>query len=188
MHVDGEESPIVTCIGCQKKFCFKHKIAWHDNLGCDEYDQFLANPRGFKSRLDLENERVERERIEEQERLKREEEASRAYLQKLLEGEELEKARRQAEVERVAQAERERQERVRQENKARRAEEARHKLEKEALQRQKNEEENLRTIERTTKNCPSCSWPIEKNNGCAHMTCKSASFETPFFLFALRHG
>jgi hypothetical protein len=182
LHVDGEESPIVICVGCRKKYCFKHKIGWHENLGCDEYDQFLANPRGFKSRLDLENERVERERIEKQERQRSEEEASRAFIQKLLEGEQLEEARRQAEAERIARAERERQAKARREEKIRRVEEARRKLAEEALQRQANEQANLRTIEQTTKNCPNCKWPIEKNAGCAHMTCKSTSHDS-FFSF-----
>jgi hypothetical protein len=37
-----------------------------------------------------------------------------------------------------------------------------------------DEEASLRTVQLTTKTCPGqgCNWNIEKNNGCAHMTCK----------------
>src|SRR5579871_371355 len=39
----------------------------------------------------------------------------------------------------------------------------------------RDEEQTRRTIERTTKKCPGngCSWNIEKNRGCDHMTCES---------------
>ncbi|KAG4035551.1 hypothetical protein MFRU_001g03200 [Monilinia fructicola] len=36
------------------------------------------------------------------------------------------------------------------------------------------EEASLNTIRQTTKRCPGCSWPIEKNEGCDHMTCESS--------------
>ncbi|KUJ11963.1 uncharacterized protein LY89DRAFT_653517 [Mollisia scopiformis] len=36
--------------------------------------------------------------------------------------------------------------------------------------RQVEEEASMSTVEKTTKKCPGCSWPIEKNAGCAHMT------------------
>lgn len=34
-----------------------------------------------------------------------------------------------------------------------------------------DEKENLTWITGNTKQCPKCSWPIEKNQGCNHMTC-----------------
>ncbi|KAB8303626.1 hypothetical protein EYC80_005022 [Monilinia laxa] len=34
-----------------------------------------------------------------------------------------------------------------------------------------DEEASLNTIRQTTKTCPGCSWPIEKNEGCDHMKC-----------------
>ena len=40
-----------------------------------------------------------------------------------------------------------------------------------------DEEASLTTVQLTTKTCPGqgCNWKIEKNNGCAHMTCKPTS-------------
>ena len=44
--------------------------------------------------------------------------------------------------------------------------------------KQKEEEASVSTIQRTTKRCPgrNCGAPIEKNDGCDHMTCKSSQF------------
>ncbi|KLU91100.1 hypothetical protein MAPG_09623 [Magnaporthiopsis poae ATCC 64411] len=33
------------------------------------------------------------------------------------------------------------------------------------------------TVSQTTKRCPGCRWPIEKNDGCSHMTCTMCSYE-----------
>lgn len=35
------------------------------------------------------------------------------------------------------------------------------------------EDASLRKIKQTTKLCPGCSWPIEKNDGWDHMKCES---------------
>lgn len=40
--------------------------------------------------------------------------------------------------------------------------------------RQKEDTLSLATVKKTTKACPGCQWPIEKNEGCSHMTCKSS--------------
>ena len=36
----------------------------------------------------------------------------------------------------------------------------------------RNEEATMKTIRRTTKPCPNCREPIEKNDGCDHMKCR----------------
>ncbi|KAL8377881.1 hypothetical protein RB595_008526 [Gaeumannomyces hyphopodioides] len=33
------------------------------------------------------------------------------------------------------------------------------------------------TVVQTTKRCPGCRWPIEKSEGCSHMTCTMCSYE-----------
>jgi flagellar biosynthesis GTPase FlhF len=44
----------------------------------------------------------------------------------------------------------------------------------EMLKRRMREVElSMKKVEETTKRCPGCQWPIEKNDGCDHMTCKS---------------
>lgn len=47
-HSGGADQPIVTCITCGFRTCFQHKTAWHDDLTCNEYDEFLKNPDGFQ--------------------------------------------------------------------------------------------------------------------------------------------
>src|SRR3569833_1667241 len=44
--------PIVTCIGCHRRFCFRHRERWHANMSCDEYDAYLADPENFRSAFD----------------------------------------------------------------------------------------------------------------------------------------
>ena len=39
------------------------------------------------------------------------------------------------------------------------------------------ESENLNWILANTKQCPKCKRPIEKNQGCMHMTCSQCKFE-----------
>jgi hypothetical protein len=42
--------------------------------------------------------------------------------------------------------------------------------------RQKEDAASIAKVNATTKRCPGCQWPIEKNDGCSHMTCKCAPF------------
>lgn len=37
-HEDGIEAPIVTCFRCNTKSCFEHKILWHEDFTCSEYN------------------------------------------------------------------------------------------------------------------------------------------------------
>lgn len=54
----------------------------------------------------------------------------------------------------------------------RRQEAERQRQREEVWRRQVEEQASITTVESTTKRCPGCSWPIEKNKGCLHMTCK----------------
>lgn len=142
IHESGDESPIVTCLHCRHRSCFHHNVAWHENLSCSEYDQLLADPENFRSRIEIENEEwteTQRAQLE----------SDRAMAQDLL-------AEEQAEIQR-------REERARQEREqARKAAE----LVRKIAQRRKREElQSEATLSRTTKPCPGCGWAIEKNDG-----------------------
>lgn len=162
--VDG--APIVTCGNCTRKYCFRHRIPWHETMSCDEYDRFLADPFNFRSAFELENERAEQE-SEAMERRRREMEAADfRFAQSLLEDEE---ARAEAEArairDRAAREEAERLEAERKAARKRAAAAARAKAAKEAKRRANENAVSEATVRRTTKNCPACSSPIEKNDG-----------------------
>jgi hypothetical protein len=63
-------------------------------------------------------------------------------------------------------------EKRRQEEEARRQEEERKRKIEELRQKAKDEQASLQKVKETTKLCPGCQWPIEKNQGCEHMTCE----------------
>jgi IBR domain, a half RING-finger domain len=165
IHDSGESSPIVTCVGCRNRSCFRHRVAWHENLTCADYDRFLLDPDNFRSQLDIDNERIERELAEEAKRRREQEESDMRYVQSLLDTEEREAARARAVQERQARERREREERAILEARRRQADEQRRRMREEAERKRREEQANLNTIARTTKNCPSCGWAIEKNSG-----------------------
>ena len=45
------------------------------------------------------------------------------------------------------------------------------------LMKNKSESENITWMIANTKNCPKCQRPIEKNQGCNHMTCNMCKHE-----------
>ncbi|PQE07036.1 E3 ubiquitin- ligase rbrA protein [Rutstroemia sp. NJR-2017a BBW] len=55
------------------------------------------------------------------------------------------------------------------------------------LDRSRRDEESasIAKIKETTKLCPGCSCPIEKNNGCDHMRCKSFLYASRCLSFAV---
>lgn len=138
-------------------------MPWHDRLTCDEYDEMLRDPDGFRSAIDRDDE-------EARELKQRQEEEDEAIAR------EIDQRERQVEQDRQTQMHEEQLRRARAEQKAE-AKRQREELEKsqrrEALKKRHQEETaSLRVIQGTTKPCPGCRWPIEKNAGCAHMTCK----------------
>ncbi|KAJ4255589.1 hypothetical protein NW762_009586 [Fusarium torreyae] len=142
IHESGPAQPIVTCLHCNHRSCFHHNVAWHETLSCEEYDQLLADPDNFRSRLELENERWSEAREAQLE-------ADRAIAQGLL-AEDLAELRRREE--------RERQERERAQKAAKLARQV-------AARRKKEEDRSKATVDRTTKPCAGCGWAIEKNRG-----------------------
>jgi hypothetical protein len=135
-----------------------HKIAWHENLSCDEYDALCADPAHFRSRFDLENEEAEKAAAAR----RAQEDADRVFAQGLV----AEERRGVAERERRLREEWERKAREERERKAR---EERERVERErregAVRRKLEEEASKKTVGVTTKPCPGCKAPIEKNEG-----------------------
>ncbi|UKZ62868.1 uncharacterized protein TrAtP1_004100 [Trichoderma atroviride] len=148
IHDTGHDHPIVICLHCSHRSCFRHNVAWHQGLTCEEYEQLLADPDNFRSKLELDNEAWAASQKEQLE-------ADRAMAQGLLE------------EERRARERRERRDREERE----RAQKAVDLARQIATRRKAEEEMSRETVGRTTKPCPGCGWAIEKNDGCSHMTC-----------------
>lgn len=149
LHDTGAAQPIVTCLHCRQRSCFTHNVAWHDDMTCEEYDALQRDPENFRSRIEIENDELERAR-------RAQEDADRAMAQSLVAEQKAETRRREARER--AERERERAERERARNAAALARKA-------AARRKAEEEKSRETVNRTTKPCPGCGWAIEKNDG-----------------------
>jgi hypothetical protein len=165
IHESTNNQPIVTCIACGHRSCFRHKVAWHETLSCAEYDSFLADPINFRSRFEIENERVEREKENEKAARRFQEDMDRAYAQTLIEADQRAEAERQAERERQTRMETERREQQQREDKRRLEEADKERKRQEVVKKQQDESASQSTVQRTTKPCPNCKRPIEKNGG-----------------------
>ncbi|KAB5583557.1 hypothetical protein GE09DRAFT_1278751 [Coniochaeta sp. 2T2.1] len=141
VHDGGADYPIVVCRRCNARSCFTHRVAWHESLSCEEYDALQADPANFKSRFQLENERRRRPSAGDESR-------------------KMPKGQREARAERAR-------ERKELDEKMRRD----HAMRAEIARKNREEEMTRAVVARTTKPCPGCGWAIEKNDGCAHMTC-----------------
>jgi hypothetical protein len=150
IHEKGPDQPIVTCRSCDQRACFHHKVKWHEDMTCDEYDAFLKDPQNYRGTWERMKDKV----VLMTGRRKQEEE-DRAFALKLVrEGAEWDRTRRE-ERKRMEQEKRERKE------KEKRLEEMR----REAAKKQEEEQATAATMEKTTRPCPSCKAPIEKNKG-----------------------
>ncbi|KAK3683352.1 hypothetical protein B0T22DRAFT_246180 [Podospora appendiculata] len=173
VHDGGIEQPIVSCMLCHQRSCFYHKVAWHNNLTCEEYDLLQADPVNFRSRFELENEAAE----EEQAARRAQENADRTLAQKYMAMEQHD----QEEKQKLVRERKEREQREANEAAERAAwTKAAIKMRKEMARRKAEDEASTTTITTTTKPCPACKAPIEKNRGCAHMTCKNLPFHFRF--------
>ncbi|KAF5582679.1 RING finger Dorfin [Fusarium pseudoanthophilum] len=102
IHDSGSTQPIVVCIKCNHRSCFRHGVNWHEDLSCDEYDRLQEDPE-FRSYLELENERWE----EAQAAQEAQEEADRDVARRLAAEENAETERQEAQDRRVRERERE---------------------------------------------------------------------------------
>ncbi|KAF5699902.1 hypothetical protein FGLOB1_11098 [Fusarium globosum] len=142
IHDSGSAQPIVVCIKCNHRSCFRHGVNWHEDLSCDEYDRLQEDPE-FRSYMELENERWE----EAQAAQEAQEEADLDVARRLEAEENAEIERQEAQDRRAREREREReQELERQRNQERQRELAREKqrnqqrqqeLERETQERQR---------------------------------------------------
>jgi hypothetical protein len=162
VHTGGSAQPIVTCRLCSHRSCFHHKVAWHQNLTCDEYDSLQTDPANFRSRFDIENEEAALAAAARQ----AQEDADRVFAQGLVARERRAAGEERAAKERERREKREREERMERERRERVEREERERVVREAaVRRKREEEESLRVVGSTTKPCPGCQAPIEKNEG-----------------------
>ncbi|KAM7192229.1 hypothetical protein V8F33_008503 [Rhypophila sp. PSN 637] len=150
IHETGAAQPIVTCLQCRGKSCFVHRMAWHENLTCVEYDALQKDPVGFDSSFERGNEACRGA----------ERGSRRAPGQQSGEGVD---GRGQKGIARGRKASTER--------------DMLEKLRAEALKRREDENASAATIDQTTKQCPGCKCRIERNRGCSHMTCTNCTWE-----------
>jgi hypothetical protein len=206
LHSSGESQPIIRCLNCNFRSCFKHAVEWHERLTCDEYDEYLADPDGFQSAVDKDDEAAELLRAKQEEneslvlrlgeeRERRAEEnrqrqvhvtqLQRAKVEQAAEAAETERNRREQEaaeamarkireVEAARELEKRNEKQMSMLERFRKAQADRELVKR----RQKEEKMSLEKVEATTKQCPGCQWPIEKNEGCSHMTCKNPHLPT----------
>ncbi|KAF5533098.1 RING finger Dorfin [Fusarium mexicanum] len=133
IHDSGSTQPIVVCIKCNHRSCFRHGVNWHEDLSCEEYDRLQDDPE-FRSYLELENERWE----EAQAAQEAQEEADRDVARRLAAEEIAETERQEAQARRAREREREREiERHREQERER---ETQQRQRERAHERQSNEE------------------------------------------------
>ncbi|KAL3433680.1 hypothetical protein BDV09DRAFT_196483 [Aspergillus tetrazonus] len=182
LHKPGAEQPLVICYNCSAQSCFKHAIKWHDGFSCDEYDAVLWDPDSYRAMKEknggstrpnveyLSKKNMKRAKFKEQRRQYKMHEAQKTAARKRQEEEAArvreKRALEQAQAEAAQGQEEENDEPIEEEVK----DDFKEKIE--MLKRRMREVElSMKKVEETTKRCPGCQWPIEKNDGCDHMTC-----------------
>lgn len=204
LHEKGASEPIVRCLNCGFRSCFVHSGPWHSGFTCDEYNDMLQNPERFQNNRDRENfdQEMTRRLQEEQDfdaarDISRRDKRKEEERQRRRHNEEKEKARaaqlKAAEIKRKErqQAEEEEQQRVDEEKRVQKAKRKQEKMRRETQERalmearrQRENDLSIQKMKQTTKQCPGCRWPIEKNKGCDHMTCKPGSYFPQFPLLS----
>ncbi|KAI0886639.1 uncharacterized protein GGS22DRAFT_178767 [Annulohypoxylon maeteangense] len=159
IHYAGNKQPIVYCPRDNRQFCFRHRIPWHSEHTCDEYDAFLDDPEHFRSQVQIQREVYRVQELDRKRSRQEYEEAEEFW--RWLQEEEAAKASQRAHNIRIEQERRRAEERVRLEEEQRKAQEA---LQHQARLR-KEEIESNQTVHRVTRRCPKCRVPIQKNGG-----------------------
>ncbi|KAK9770107.1 putative RING-type domain-containing protein [Seiridium cardinale] len=161
VHYPGVTQPVVLCQSCNRLWCFRHRVEWHTDYSCEEYESYLADPGNFRSQIQVQRD-LEAAQDEWDRQIERQiEEAEYRFNQIILVEQDAAQERWRFEE---AQRERERaeaEERARQEEERRRAEE----LERERARREVQAQQGEETAQRLTKPCPSCGVRIQKDGG-----------------------
>ncbi|EXL53795.1 hypothetical protein FOCG_06954 [Fusarium oxysporum f. sp. radicis-lycopersici 26381] len=156
IHDSGSAQPIVVCIKCSHRSCFRHGVNWHEDLSCEEYDRLQEDP-DFRGHLELENERWSKAQAAQA----AQEEADRDLARRFVAKEKAKIKRQEAQDQRERERERERQksqrerERERQKYQERRRELEREKQERQRVrvrERQKNQERQRERARERQKN------------------------------------
>ncbi|KAI1398622.1 hypothetical protein F4819DRAFT_489398 [Hypoxylon fuscum] len=161
-HWEGANQPLIFCLKCNRHFCYRHRIAWHSDYTCDEYDAYLADPLHFRSRAQIQRAADEALELENRRLRQLVADAEARFAQSLLREEQAAEARRRAEQQRLEEERRQAEERARREEERRRKAEELLQL-KARIERE--EAETSQALQKLIKKCPGCKVPIEKNHG-----------------------
>lgn len=161
IHFAGNEYPVVHCPRDDRQFCFRHRIPWHSDHTCEEYDAFLQDPEHFRSRTQKQREIYRIRELNRKRSRAAYEEAEARFAESLLREDEAAEARRRAHQIRIERERREAEERAQREEEERKLQEdLRHRA------RLRGEEAATNTtLSRVTKRCPGCGVSIIKDGG-----------------------
>lgn len=210
LHSSGNDQPMIRCLECGYLSCFRHSVPWHNGLTCLEFDVMLKWPKelinvdlGNKEAADVALEKFVKFQEENRDTLLSEEKSRQKQViaaerqkakRKQQEEAELksEKANKQKKMEesneQKKKVESNEQKKLEESNKLKEGNEERLKMIKEMQRRKRENELSLKTVKATTKQCPGCKWPIEKNQGCAHMACEYFLPSLPYLHFLQLYG
>lgn len=159
VHNIGERQPIVQCHSCGRHFCYIHKVEWHREHTCEEYDMHQRD-HTFRSKLQLENdarEALNRHISDTRLRIQRAEEECK--LRCLRESQAAEA--RRIEKARIAREAREAAERAAREEARRRREEE----ERRVAQLNAAEIQGRQTVYANSTKCPWCGHFVQRIDG-----------------------
>lgn len=158
VHSDGARSPMIVCNSCRGLSCFTHQSPWHEGVTCLEFDNPDAAENAHQIPIALTSSGFLSKIVNHRKRRMARENRKRFEVMVLAERQEFEsrahECRRELEPSRY--------ERERQIEEARRI----------RARQQREESATTNLLNSDTKECPGkCGSRIERNGGCAHMTC-----------------
>lgn len=159
VHSSGARQPIVQCRNCGRPFCYIHRVEWHREHTCHEYDIHLRDP-AFRSKIQRENESREALNRHIEETRQRMQHAEEAYRLRCLREQQAAEARRIKKA-RIAREAREAAERAAREEARRRQEEEQRRV----AQLKADERLGEQFVTSNGTPCPTCGWFVQKVDG-----------------------